>query len=367
MTSRTLSPRERLIAAMTGGAIDRLPFGIGLGYHPWGETLTRWKTESGNPQLNYSKELGYDPDFRRPPIHEGFFPALPRETLRDEGDCIVFRDERGIVKRQRKGVSDMPEFLEHPVRTPQDWERIRAEHFNPDHPGRILGDLDAFAAQAKADGAAVQVGTFPWGMFGTARDLIGVEELLMWFYDQPEIIHDIMQRQTDVMLATWTRVAAIMPIDHIHIWEDMCGKAGPLIGPAMMDAFMMPCYDRISTFAKEHNIPIVSVDTDGECSLVTPVFLAHGINVMMPFEVQAGCDIRVYRKQYPTLGIWGGLDKRALALGTTAIDEQIAIAAELGKQGCFVPQWDHLIPPDVSWENFSYACKRLQEVCYQTR
>lgn len=128
----------------------------------------------------------------------------------------------------------------------------------------------------------------------------------------------------------------------------------------------MPCYDRIVAFARQHRIPIISVDTDGDCALVTPVFLRHGINSMFPFEVQAGCDIRQYRKQYPELGIWGGLDKRALALGREAIDGQIALAAEMARHGRFIPQWDHLIPPDVSWSNFVYACDRLREVCHRS-
>ena len=63
---------------------------------------------------------------------------------------------------------------------------------------------------------------------------------------------------------------------------------GPLISPAMVEEFMMPCYDRIVAFARAHGVRLVSVDTDGDCSELVPLMMKHGINMFFPFEVQAG-------------------------------------------------------------------------------
>ena len=49
------------------------------------------------------------------------------------------------------------------------------------------------SAEAAAAGAPVQLGSYPWGMFGTARDVLGVEYLLVAFYDEPDMVRDIMQ------------------------------------------------------------------------------------------------------------------------------------------------------------------------------
>jgi uroporphyrinogen decarboxylase len=109
---------------------------------------------------------------------------------------------------------------------------------------------------------------------------------------------------------------------------------------------------------------MVSVDSDGDCSELVPLMMRHGVNVFFPFEVQAGNEICDYRKQYPQLGIWGGLDKRVLAQSRRDIDcelEKIPAMARLG--GRFVPQFDHLIPPDVPWDNFVYAAGRIREMC----
>jgi uroporphyrinogen decarboxylase len=127
---------------------------------------------------------------------------------------------------------------------------------------------------------------------------------------------------------------------------------------------MIPCYDRIADFARSVGARIVSVDTDGDCRLLAPVFREHGINMMFPFEVQAGCDILEYRRLYPDLGIMGGLDKRALADSKAAIDREVERAAQMAAQGRYIPGFDHLIPPDASWANYLYAVERLREVCY---
>ena len=128
----------------------------------------------------------------------------------------------------------------------------------------------------------------------------------------------------------------------------------------------MPCYDRIVAFAKAHGVRVVSVDTDGDCSQLVPVFTKHGINMMFPFEVQAGCDIRVYRQQYPTLGIMHGLDKRALAGSLADVDRELERTRWMLKNGGrYVPGFDHLIPPDAKWENFQYAANHLKEICYR--
>jgi hypothetical protein len=88
--------------------------------------------------------------------------------------------------------------------------------------------------------------------------------------------------------------------------------------------------------------------------------------MMFPFEVQAGNDIRVYRQQYPTLGIMYGLDKRALAGTRADVDRELDKARWMVKQGRYIPGFDHLIPPDAKWANFQYAANQLKEICYRS-
>ena len=359
----SLTCGERFMRCLTGQPIDRVPFGVGIGWAPWGETYERWKVESGDPALDVGKTLGFDLSCAGAKIYQGLWPEFAYEVLEKTDDYITARDGRGIVMRNRRDMHSMPLFLEHPVKDQADWTRIKTERLRVDDPSRVAEDWPAFRRRMQESGEAVQVGWFPYGVFGTPRDLMGAEEVLMAFYTDPEMIEDMMTHLTDVWLAVWERVAAETQIGHIHIWEDMSGRQGSLISPAMVKAFMMPCYDRIAAFAQAHGVRVVSVDTDGDCAELVPIMMEHGVNTFFPFEVAAGNDIEAYRRQYPTLGIIGGLDKRALAAGKAEIDREVEKAARMVKHGRYIPAFDHLIPPDVPWENFVYAAEQTRKLC----
>ena len=362
--SDSLRPGERVIRCLIGEPIDRVPYGVGLGWQPWGETTDRWKRESGIADLSPEKFFDYYASFALPEMQSGIFPHFESIVLEETADHIVSRDHRGITVRNRRDYGSMPEFLDYPIKSQADWEQLKAERLQPGTPGRICQDWPAFRDRLAETGEAVQVGVFPWGVFGTVRDLIGVELMMVTFYDEPAWMRDMMDHLTTLWLGLWEQVAQEVRIDHIHIWEDMAGKQGSLISPAMMNEFMMPCYDRIAAFAQQHGVRVVSVDTDGDCHQLVPVMMQHGVNTMFPFEVQAGCDILAYRRQYPALGIMDGLDKRALALTRADVDREVTKAREMVRLGRYIPGFDHLIPPDATWDNFKYAAEQLRAVCY---
>jgi len=56
----------------------------------------------------------------------------------------------------------------------------------------------------------------------------------------------------------------------------------------------------------------------------------------------------------------GGIDKRALVAGKEAIDRELeARIPFMLKRGGYIPTVDHLVPPDVSFENFRYYREKL--------
>lgn len=129
---------------------------------------------------------------------------------------------------------------------------------------------------------------------------------------------------------------------------------------------MAPCYRRIKAFAERHNIPLISVDTDGDPDLITPSMMCSGVNFLFPMEVAAGCDVNVWRARYPTLGMMGGIDKRALAGGPAAIDRELERIRPAVEEGRYIPDLDHLIPDDVSWENYCYYAEALKRLVGKT-
>ncbi len=361
MTTQTHG--ERAINALTGKKIDRVPFGVGLGWYPWPETLAKWRKETGREDLNPALELGYDPSFQIPAVHSGIFPPFAPEVLSEDDTFVTVRDDRGITHRARKDGGSVPEFIDYPVKTVHDWIKLKNERLMM-APERLVEDWDQFSKRLEATGTSVQVGHYPWGVFGTCRDLMGAEAFLVAFHTEPDMIKDMMAHLTGLWIDLWEEISKHVQIDHIHIWEDMSGKNGTLISPAMMEEFMMDCYDRIKDFASRHNVRLISVDSDGDCKELVSVMKSHGVNVFFPFEVQAGNDILQFRTENPELGIIGGLNKRALTEGKAAIDREVEKAARMIELGRYIPCLDHLVPPDISWQDFEYFASSLKPYCY---
>ena len=369
---------ERLVRCLTGGDIDRIPFGCGLGWHLWSETRdifeAAWHAEGHTGKFECWNAFDYDHGFAHAPYEAGMFPYFEHKVLDENDEFCTVRDARGITLRTCKTTRSMPEFLDYPVKTPNDWDRLKSERFDMSPAALDVrmtareDDMRRFIEWAKPAGNAVQIGEYPLGAFGCVRDFMGAEEVLIAFYEEPEMIKDMMFTCAKMWLAVYERVCDRLArdgvrVDCFHIWEDMSGRNGSLISPAMVEEFMMPTYDMVADFCRARGIRVMSVDTDGDCAELVPVMTRHGVNVFLPFEVQAGCDIREYRKLYPTLGIMGGLDKRAMARDAAAVDEQIAIAAEMVKHGRYVPGFDHHIPMDCKYELYKRAVKGIRKVC----
>jgi uroporphyrinogen decarboxylase len=204
------------------------------------------------------------------------------------------------------------------------------------------------------------------GVYGFARNMMGDEQLLYAFYDCPELVHDLMDSYTDMILAIWDRMVREVEFDLIEFWEDMASKNGCLISPDTFREFMLPNYRRVATFAKEHGIEILLVDSDGYIDDLAPVMMEGGITAMYPFEVGAGCDVVQVRRRYPSLGIIGGLSKEAMIYGKDAMDKELEKARRYIKLGRFIPGPDHFVLSSVPWSNYRYFMERLREIIMTT-
>lgn len=356
-----MTNRERIIRTLLCEEADRAPFVMWLGFSPWWETTLRWRKESGLADLDVEKYFNFEKIYHVAPIEYGPFPHFKMRTIREDAEYIVSTDWRGITLRNRRDSGSMPEFLDYPVKTRDDWKRYKEEHLQLRLEER-LEKLPPFVELSKKTDAPVQIGNYPWGMFGTPRDLMGVEEFLIGFYSEPEMLHDIMDTYATLWLKLYGKVAEKLQIDIIQMWEDMSGKQGSLISMPMVEEFMMPHYDRIAAFARRHNVPVFYVDSDGNVDELVPVMMRHGVNMYLPFEVQAGCDIEEYRARYPKLGIMGGLDKNALALDKPALHRELGRCERMLAKGGYIPGFDHAIPPNATWENFKYFITNLKKM-----
>lgn len=280
-----MTNRERIRNTALCKPVDRAPLSFYFG--PWEDTILAWQKQGFPVGLEWDHGLGLDSGFRFVDVNLGYCPAFPYKILEEKEHTRIVQDEFGIVAEIHKEHSSIPRYLEYPVKDWEDWERLKKERLDPDDPKRFPENWESLVEEYNNGDQIIQLGWLPYGLFGTLRDMMGVETLLITFYDDPDLIHAMMDGLTDFWLAIYEKVCRVVKVDAIHMWEDMSGKNGSLISPDMVREFMMPNYKKIRKFADEHDISMFALDTDGDCSQLVPLFLECGINTVLSFEVQA--------------------------------------------------------------------------------
>lgn len=356
---------DRFIACMDYQPADRRPnHELGV----WAQTVERWRQEA--PEA--VKEFTWNWFVEEPAIHLdrreyiavnfGFIPPFEPKILEETGDYVVARDTLGIVTRALKAGSIggarmcMDQHLAHPVRTPEDWPDIK-RRLIASLPQRYPSDLKQRIERWKTRDYPLVIGEncAANGFYWRAREFMGTEALSTAFYEYPSMMHDMMEFFADFIIETSRPVLEKIQVEYFVLNEDFAMKSGPLIGPAIHREFIFPHLKRMVEFFKAHGTRYFTVDSDGDPTLLIPLMMDAGVDVLWPIERASNVSPQQWRKQFgKSLRLWGGVDKRILSQGKDAIRAHLQEFIPLIEEGGFIPTVDHTVPPDISWDNFQY-------------
>lgn len=368
---------ERFAKTVRFGNPDRLPL---WECAFWDETLERWVTEGmpfevahpGGPGTTATEEslrsyFGFDLSFgvyfrNTIDVNIGFCPPFEREVLSEEDGVITERGSDGVVYKWSRGGHSTRQFIRFPVSTKENFEAIK-KRLDPDSPERFAKGWKEKAMRLKAIGAPICVNA--GGYYGFARSLMGMESLSYAFYDQPELVEEIFEFRTEYCSRILQKVLQDVRPDFAEFWEDMAYKSGPLVSPALYRKLALKHYRKITELLASYGVDIVLLDSDGNVDELIPIWLDGGINCIWPLEIAAGMDPVVLRKKYgKSLGLIGGIDKRALAAGKDAIRmEVMSKVPYLVETGGYIPTCDHAVPPDVPLEDYQYYLDLIRDIC----
>jgi hypothetical protein len=337
-----------------------MPGGLKGGEEIFGEGIP-WSANVAPFAQDVHDYFELDEGFKRVPVNLLFYPPCELKVIDEDKEHKIISDEFGIRKQIRKDESSIPRFIEWPIKNWNDWEYIKTERLQLNIEKRLSESFPDFIKRCEKRKYPISIGGYPYGFFGTIRLLMGDEMLFTSYYDQPDLIHAI----NNTLCNLWIEIFAYVvdqgiELDCADLWEDMSYRNGSLISPAHFREFMMPYYKRLTSFLSSKGVDNIWIDTDGNCMELIPLFKEGGVTGISPMEVQSGMDVTEVRKRYPELQIYGGLDKRSLALGKDKIDSEIRGKIPfMLKQGGYIPYLDHLIPPDVPWSGFKYYRQEL--------
>ena len=295
-------------------------------------------------------------------LNAGPIPCFEKEVYEEDEDTITFRNEAGQVIKTYKDGSSMPYFVSYPVKNKKDFNKI-IERFNSNSADRFPENYSELLEEYRNRTYPLQLwgGSYS-GFFSILREMLGLENTLYLFFDDPMLVNEILEFFTDHYIKLYSKIVSRIKVDYILIWEDMAYKNGPLISAEMFKKFLLPYYKKFTSKIKDFGVKNFFVDTDGNFEVLIPLFMEGGVTGFTPFEVQAGMDIERIREMYPNIIIMGGIDKTALSKGKSAILNELKKVERMLSRGGYIPYTDHMVPPEVSFENYKFFRFKLKEI-----
>jgi uroporphyrinogen decarboxylase len=302
------------------------------------------------------------------PVNFSFIPGYQYEVLEEDEQTIVARNGNGIVTRALKAGTVggmrmcMDEYIGFPVKGPEDFPDVK-RRLVAALPQRYPADLDGRIQAWKGRSSVLVLGhnCAANGFYWRAREFMGTEGLSYAWYDYPDLMHEMMEFYADFIIETSRPVLERIAVDYFVLNEDMSMKSGPLLGPETYRTFIFPHLKRMVEFFRAHGTRYFAVDTDGDPTVLIPVLMDAGVDVIWPIERASNVSPQQWRRQFGrSLRLWGGVDKRVLARDRKAIREHLREFIPLIEEGGFIPTVDHTVPPDVSWDNFRYYVEMKQ-------
>ncbi len=335
-----------------------LPNGIGV----WGGG-TYWPNQGFPLDNDVANFFNFDKSTILVKIEQLLYPKFDIKILGEDEEKLTYIDIDGVERIYLKDEATIPTSMKWPITDWDSWKKIKEERVNTDNiKARFPENWDELVKDYKGRDYPLALGGYPLGIFGTLVHLIGYENLFYYYYDKPKLIKDILNNFTDLWIALWEEILSQIDVDCVHIWEDVSTGTASMVSPATFKEFMTPYYKKLTSFLKSKGVDIILLDTDGDCNELIPLFMEAGITGLYPMEASAGMDVLSARKKYPDLQIMGGIPKSRIPLGKAEIDKLLEPIAELLKYGGYIPYGDHLIPPEVPWEDFKYYRDKLNKL-----
>jgi uroporphyrinogen decarboxylase len=237
-------------------------------------------------------------------VREAICPGCTMEefTLRMGLDAILtapdFRKERvgatrwrnewGMLSEESGEEHSVP--LEGPIQTREDLRQYQPPDLQA--PGRYAS-LERLVQRYKGK---LAIGVHLNDVFSLPRNLMGFENLLLAFAEQPVLVRELVALSVAANLEMAQEVAR-RGADFVFTGDDYASCQGPLISPSMFREFLLPGLKQLFGGIHALGLPIIK-HSDGNLMPLLGMILESGIDCLDPIEPRAGMDLAALKQAY---------------------------------------------------------------------
>jgi uroporphyrinogen decarboxylase len=263
------------------------------------------------------------------------------------GTRQVVRDEWGIIW----GITDfgIPYPIDGPIKEPADLKTYTPP--DPEAPHRLQSLREA-VKKFKGRRAIVFLThdgfEFPHYLRG------GMENLLLDYYDDPRLAHELAEMVIDYKIRLMRR-AIREGADTVVSGDDYANQHGTVMSPQHFRQFVLPYLKRSIDAAHDEGVPFIK-HTDGNIWAILDDLVQAGIDALDPIEPAAGMDIGEVKAKYgDRIAVIGNVDCSFVLNRGTVEEVEEAVKETIAKAspgGGHILASSNSIHPAVKPENY---------------
>jgi uroporphyrinogen decarboxylase len=268
-----MNSRERILTALQRKEPDRLP-------------TFEWKISQ--PIIEAFAPGGDELDFIEEAEHDAVCSSPSYEKLQiiDEETYI---DEFHIT-RHLTGVDRYPVSVGYPITDLRSFKRYRPPPLDsPKRFEKIEMTIERFGSERAIVVNLHDIFSFP-------RDLMGLDNFLMSFITNPDLVRMIVGFSVDYNLEL-AKLVKQRQVEIIGIGDDLADNKGPFVSPRMFREFLYPEFKRVVQGYKELGFYVIK-HSDGNLNPILDMIVDAGIDCIDPIDPLGNMDIGEIHDRY---------------------------------------------------------------------
>jgi uroporphyrinogen decarboxylase len=199
-----------------------------------------------------------------------------------------FRNEWGVISEANAEEHTFP--VEGPIHSPENLDAYVPP--DPHAPGRYQS-LERIVKKYKGK---LAIGVHLNDVFSVPRYLMGFENLMLAFADQPELVRRLIDLSVEVNLEM-ARECARRGADFVFTGDDYASAERPFVSPRTFRELLYPGLKRVMGGFRELGLAIIK-HTDGAIMPLLEMIVDSGIDCLDPIDPIAGMNIEKLKRDY---------------------------------------------------------------------
>lgn len=171
--------------------------------------------------------------------------------------------------------------------------------------------------------------------------LVGMENMMYYFYEEPEYAAEILHRIMDFQLGIAKHYIAV-GVEVVSLGDDMGTQYSLLFSREIFDRFLRPEYERLFSFYHDRGV-LINFHSCGHIEPLLDTFIELGVDILNPVQATANNLARVIEKTHGKMALQGGISTALLMDGPTeairaTVRDTIALLGKDSGYFCFPDQ-----------------------------